>query len=109
MSRDSREKAQSLIEYALILAIVAAALMGMQAYMKRGIQAAVKLSADQLGEQQVTINSQRESNTVSTSTDRKFGTVSMQESLEGAQTSNINTTDITSGNTYSVVTSKEPE
>lgn len=105
MSRDLKRKSQSLIEYALILGIVAAALLGMQVYMKRGIQRAVQLSADQLGEQQVTINSQREANTISTSTDKKFGTVRTQESLGGGQASNINTTDITSGTTTSEVIS----
>lgn len=46
------KKAQSVIEYALLLALVGAALVTMQVYMKRGIQGAVKGAADQLGPQQ---------------------------------------------------------
>ncbi len=52
--RLSHSTGQSLVEYSIILAIVGAALMGMQMYMKRGIQAAIKVSADQLGPQQIT-------------------------------------------------------
>ncbi len=44
-------KAQSLSEYVMLLAILSAALIGMQVYMKRGIQAVVKDASDELGEQ----------------------------------------------------------
>lgn len=55
MWNDAREKryllAQALSEYVIMIGLVAAALAGMQAYMKRAIQAVVKVSADELGEQ----------------------------------------------------------
>ncbi len=47
-----KNKAQSIIEYSVLLGLVVAAFVGMQVYLKRGIQAAVKISADQLGSQQ---------------------------------------------------------
>jgi Flp pilus assembly pilin Flp len=49
LRRNSR--AQSLSEYALLIAIIGAALIGMQTYMKRGIQGVVKLAADEIGNQ----------------------------------------------------------
>lgn len=46
--------AQSVIEYAILIGIVASALMAMQVYIKRGVQAGIKVSADELlGEQSV--------------------------------------------------------
>lgn len=42
------KKAQGVTEYALIIATVAAALISMQVYFKRGVQSVVKTSVDQL-------------------------------------------------------------
>jgi hypothetical protein len=42
-------KGQQLTEYALILGVVALALAAMQPFMKRGVQATLKLTADELG------------------------------------------------------------
>jgi Flp pilus assembly pilin Flp len=44
-------RGQSVAEYALLISVIAAALLAMQVYMKRGIQAAVKYSTDQFGSQ----------------------------------------------------------
>ncbi len=44
-------KAQSLIEYGLILGILTAALLSMQVYFKRGIQSVIKVVADDYGQQ----------------------------------------------------------
>ena len=43
------KRAQGITEYALVIAIAAAALLAMQAYFKRGVQSVVKVSVDQLG------------------------------------------------------------
>lgn len=43
------KRAQSVTEYALVIAVVAAALLTMQTYFKRGVQSIAKISADQLG------------------------------------------------------------
>lgn len=45
------KKAQALIEYALIIALIAAALAGMQTYLRRGVQAIIKTSSDDFGDQ----------------------------------------------------------
>ncbi|MBU3934113.1 hypothetical protein KKD20_06895 [Patescibacteria group bacterium] len=45
-------KGQSIIEYALILGIVVIALSAMQVYVKRGIQAGIKIAADEMGAQE---------------------------------------------------------
>lgn len=47
-----KTKAQAIIEYAILAGIIAAALVAMQVYFKRGIQGVVKLASDELGDQQ---------------------------------------------------------
>ena len=44
----ANERAQSFIEYALLLTVIAAALLGMQLYAKRGIQAGIKTATDRM-------------------------------------------------------------
>jgi len=46
-----RGNSQSIIEYVLVIGVVMAVLIGMQAYMKRGIQGVIKTVADQVGQQ----------------------------------------------------------
>jgi len=48
--RKYRLKGQSLLEYAFLVAIVAAAFIGMQHYIKRSVQGRVKQAADEIGE-----------------------------------------------------------
>jgi len=43
---------QSIAEYSILIAAVTAALLAMQLYMKRGIQAAIKHSTEQFGNQE---------------------------------------------------------
>jgi len=44
-------KAQSLLEYAVLIGIVAGVVMAMGPYLKRGVQSIVKVTADQLAPQ----------------------------------------------------------
>lgn len=44
-------KAQSTLEYAIIIAVVVAGLIAMQAYMKRGLQGKLRQASDEIGEQ----------------------------------------------------------
>ena len=44
-------KGQSILEYAILLAVVIAVLLIMQAFVKRGYQGSLKSSADKMGEQ----------------------------------------------------------
>jgi len=45
------KKGQSTLEYAVIMAVVVAALIAMQTYMKRGLQGRMKQASDDIGEQ----------------------------------------------------------
>lgn len=47
----SHNRAQVIFEYAIILALVALALGMMRVYLKRGIQAGIKIAADEIGAQ----------------------------------------------------------
>lgn len=105
MNRFFSWKAQSLIEYSLILAIVGAALIGMQLYMKRGLQGVVKTAADQLGTQegaQVLINFRRQASSISVTNESRAGSVETHVSRGGAQTKNIDTTSTSRGSSTSV-------
>lgn len=44
-------KAQSTLEYAVLISIVVAAFLAMQIYMKRGVQGKLRSAADQIGDQ----------------------------------------------------------
>ena len=44
-------KAQSTVEYAVLIAVVAGALLAMQIYMKRGAMGKLRSSTDQIGDQ----------------------------------------------------------
>lgn len=46
-----RLKAQSIAEYAILIGVIFAALAGMQVYSRRGINAAIKVAADDVGNQ----------------------------------------------------------
>ena len=46
-----KNKAQSTLEYAMIIAVVVGGLIAMQYYMKRGIQGKLRESTDSIGEQ----------------------------------------------------------
>jgi Flp pilus assembly pilin Flp len=90
-----RYRAQSMVEYALLLGVVSAALIAMQFYMKRGIQGAVKVSADQLGPQQgtqVLIDFKKQSSASSVTNTAASGSIRTQRLEDGSQRKDINTT-----------------
>ena len=49
--RSSACKGQAILEYAVLVGVVIVFFVGMQTYAKRGLQAGIKLVADQLGDQ----------------------------------------------------------
>lgn len=51
MQTKMKSKAQSMLEYAVLVGIIALALAGMSLYFRRGIQAAIKVAADEIGNQ----------------------------------------------------------
>lgn len=89
----------------MIFLVVIAALMTMQAYMKRGIQAAVKAQADLLGPQQAaTGSSRRTTSTSSVSPESKSGTTTKRVSRGGAQSISDSSTIGRSSSSVSVST-----
>jgi len=56
----ARTKAQSSLEYVILLGFVVAALIAMGAYMKRGAQGRLRESTDQIGEQYDARNTESE-------------------------------------------------
>ncbi len=47
----NQKRGQSTLEYAVIIAVVVAALLAIQIYMKRGVQGKLRESSDKIGEQ----------------------------------------------------------
>ena len=83
---------QSIAEYVLLLAVISAALIAMHAYMRRGIQVAIKASADQLGTQNV-ISNRTQGTATTTSPTRVLTSVTrrIQNFLGGSQQKLIDT------------------
>lgn len=46
-----KSRGQSTLEYAILIVVVIMALIGIQAYLKRGVQGRMRDSADQIGDQ----------------------------------------------------------
>jgi len=55
-------KAQSTLEYALLISVVVGALLGMQTYLKRSIQGRMQIIGDQMGDQYDPDGTYREEN-----------------------------------------------
>lgn len=49
--RLSQKRAQSTLEYAVLIGVITAGLIGMQVYLKRGFQGKLREGADSMGEQ----------------------------------------------------------
>lgn len=92
-------RAQSISEYVLVIGLVSAALVGMQVYMKRGIQAVVKDSADELGIQEDSeIDVEKGTTTYSkTNTITGPSTRETREALGGGNRVDFSTTTTTAG------------
>lgn len=86
-------KGQSILEYAMIIAVVVAALLAINAYMKRGIQGKLRESIDSVGEQY------EAGNTTSNYTTQQVGSMVTKEEfgIEGQGISNY--TVVTAANT----------
>jgi len=66
--RLNKVRAQSTLEYAVVVACVVAALLGMQFYVRRGIQGKLRQAADETGEQYTPLNVSSNITTQTTST-----------------------------------------
>lgn len=47
----NKKKAQSTLEYTIVIAVIVAALIAMQGYFKRGVQGKMRQSTDDIGDQ----------------------------------------------------------
>ena len=106
--RKAHSKAQSISEYVLVIGIVSIALISMQAYMKRGVQAVIKVASDQAGSQDAEeIDVQKGTKTKSKVTTISQGTKSLTSSLGGEQTINEERSSTSSGETISISIERE--
>lgn len=65
----TNKRAQSIMEYAVIIAVITAGLIAMQLYLKRGLQGALRNQSESLGEQYrpgQTVSTQEKEITVNT-------------------------------------------
>ena len=60
------KRGQSTLEYGVIVAVIVAALLAMQFYLKRGVQGKLKQAADDTGEQYTPLNTTSNITTTST-------------------------------------------
>lgn len=74
-------RAQSTLEYTVIIAVVVGALLAMQIYMKRGVQGKLRESTDDIGEQFAAGQT-----SVTSRTDRTAGTTVQEVSNEATST-----------------------
>ena len=111
----SNSQAQSITEFVVIMGIVALALIGMQTYMKRGIQSVIKVSTDELGNQQQAAREiylgkgTLESSNFTTTTDSKRTKKQTKDATTGETSYSIEIDHITTESTGSAVYSKEKD
>jgi len=74
---------QSTLEYAVVIAVVVAAILAMQIYMKRGVQGKLRTATDDIGEQY------RPSHTTSNYTFSSFSQREETVNVDGSSRSNL--------------------
>lgn len=79
-----KRRGQSTLEYAVIIAVVVAALLAMQIYMKRGVEGKLRDSTDQIGDQFDAETTSFDSTTSRTSKTVQITTGGATTSLTGA-------------------------
>lgn len=107
-SNKMRNKGQSIMEYAIIIGIVVIALSAMQVYVRRGIQATIKVAADQLGPQEYAVSDQGEQRESKSEIDTETTSTQRVRLLAGgSQRIDINETTRSSGEAISISTVEE--
>lgn len=106
--RKAHSKAQSISEYVLVIGIVSIALISMQAYMKRGVQAVIKVASDQAGNQSAEeIDVQKGTKTDSQITTLNQDSERLQSFVGGSQTTTVAHTSTSSGETTNISIERE--
>lgn len=87
------KKGQNTLEYTIVIAVIVAALIAMQTYIKRGIQGKMKASTDDIGEQYSPQNTNGSTTTSlnATSTETITGGAQPTTATNTTQTQNRNT------------------
>lgn len=105
-------RGQSVIDYVIIISIVAVALVAMSRYMGRAVRAHVAKTTDQLGTQAGSLENIQEGTTVLTDYSIMYseeaGSTRVQEQLGGARTTTEDTT-TTSYGYYENITEEDYE
>ena len=86
------KRGQSVLEYAILMVIIIAALLTLQTYIKRGIQGRLKSATDDIGSQYTTADGANYYKHVTTNSSTK------EASIAGVQTTTMNGPSVT--NTY---------
>ena len=85
-----KKKAQSTLEYAVLIIIVIGALIAIQSYVKRGIQGRLRQAADDIGDQYEAGNREMTRRTVFYSKKKETDMAGIKNSiLEGAESTNV--------------------
>ena len=88
-----KKKAQSTLEYAILIIIVIGALLSIQVYIKRGIQGRLKSATDDIGEQYSPGNTNiTKTTTVGSTTTEKYATGVSTSTLVGNETTSVDST-----------------
>ncbi|MFC1708476.1 hypothetical protein ACFL2J_00250 [Candidatus Omnitrophota bacterium] len=93
-----KHRGQSTLEYAILIVVVIMALIGIQAYLKRGIQGGMRGSADQIGDQFDPSALEGNIRTESGGTIGEYGTEESKVTTYGNQWSRRSGEEITTGN-----------
>jgi len=93
----THKRGQSTLEYALIIAVVIAALLVLNLYMQKGVQGRLKESTDQIGRQFNTTNFTTAWKTASTGT---TNTLETRNISDGSTTSNMRSSETANRSEY---------
>lgn len=84
------KRGQALFEYAVIIGIVVLALGMMQVYVRRGIQAGIKIAADELGRQEDSVELDPTQGTLQSSQTRVLSAATRQTQLNYGGSATVN-------------------
>ncbi|MDD2679217.1 MAG: hypothetical protein PHO03_00225 [Candidatus Omnitrophica bacterium] len=104
-----KSKAQSIMEYVIVLGLIALALAAMSLYFRRGIQSVVKIAADEMGDQKDAEDINPITGTKTSSAIRRQAQSTQKlRAYEGAaRSSEVSSTTLTTGTTASVSTQEK--
>lgn len=102
MLRLKDKRGQNTLEYALLIGVVVAALIGMQVYMKKGIQGKLKEGTDEIGKQfdPTTFNTAWKTTGVGNTSNTETRVAAATGAVGGNITTNVTTSETVTKNEY---------